>query len=149
MKAHHRDATRQSPKTPELRKVCVSQTDVEFRKGKRTLEMKEKNNFLATANVRETEFISKKSRVAIEPSEDRYDEHLNYLNTPPPFQQKTRSFMTVQDDVATSSGKPIADVKDNTDDVSEKEKNTPTATENTSSEKGMGMVVRKAFLGLF
>jgi hypothetical protein len=125
--------------------VCVvsMQTDVEFRKGKRTLEMKEKNNFLATANVRETEFISKKARATIEPSDSRYDEHLNFVNTPPSA-IKTPSCVTV-DNIATSSGKPMNVAKDEIDTDTEEKKE----DQETSSEKAMSMVVRKAFLGLF
>lgn len=61
---------------------CISQTDVEFKKEQRVLGMKQKNNFLAHANVRETEHMAKRSRIQVEPSEQRYENHLQDIQTP-------------------------------------------------------------------
>jgi hypothetical protein len=46
------------------------------------LEVKQKNNYLAVANVRETEHMAKRARVSIEPSEQRYEMHLQDIQTP-------------------------------------------------------------------
>lgn len=47
------------------------------------LGVKQKNNYLAVANVRETEHMAKRARVSVEPSEVRYDMHLQDIQTPP------------------------------------------------------------------
>ena len=47
------------------------------------LGVKQKNNYLAVANVRETEHMAKRARVSVEPSELRYDMHLQDIQTPP------------------------------------------------------------------
>ena len=55
---------------------------MEFKKEQRILGMKQKNNFLAHANVRETEHMAKRARIQVEPSEQRYENHLQDINTP-------------------------------------------------------------------
>ena len=122
----------------------MSQTDVEFRKGKRTLDMKEKNNFLATANLRETEYISKRSRHHVEPSDDRYNDHLAEVNTPPI--KKARTSPEEADSVATSSEKPVCVTAKKPTEEHTPDKSDPT---DSGTNSGMSLVVRKAFLGLF
>lgn len=61
---------------------CIRQTDVEFKKEQRVLGMKQKNNFLAHANLRETEHMAKRTRLQSEPSELRYQNHLQDIQTP-------------------------------------------------------------------
>ena len=68
-----------------IRRVCIIQTDVEFKKEQRVLGTKEKNNYLATANLRSTEYMAKRARVHQEPSELRYEMHLRDIHTPEKF----------------------------------------------------------------
>ena len=65
-----------------IRRVCIIQTDVEFKKEQHVLGTKEKNKYLATANLRSTEYMAKRAREHQEPSELRYDMHLQDIYTP-------------------------------------------------------------------
>ena len=118
--------------------VLLLQTDVDLKKGKRVLDMKQKNNFLATANVRETEYMAKKTRLMHEPSEQRYDNHLSDIQTP---SKDTGSNMIaqVEESEATSSGMKTAISGETThEDIN--------PTDNQLAVVGRK---RKAFLGLF
>ena len=100
--------------------------------------MKQKNNFLATANVRETEYMAKKTRLMHEPSEQRYDNHLSDIHTP---SKDTGSNMIAQgeESEATSSGMKTAISGETThEDIN--------PTDNKLAVVGQK---RKAFLGFF
>jgi len=100
--------------------------------------MKQKNNFLAHANLRETEHMAKRARLGTEPSEQRYENHLQDIQTP----QKDMPTVT-KCESEVNSMKNTSDTPKNEEDGGESK---PVDAEPADIETTAVVAKRKGFL---